>query len=50
MVVAYLDFSKGFETVSISILLEKKLAAHGLYECTVHWEKTVSMAKPREWG
>ncbi|KAJ7427763.1 RNA-directed DNA polymerase from mobile element jockey-like protein [Willisornis vidua] len=31
-----LDFSKAFDTVSHSILLEK-LAAHGLHGCTVHW-------------
>jgi len=34
--VVYLDFSKAFDTVSHSILLEK-LAAHGLNRCTVHW-------------
>ncbi|KAK4830373.1 hypothetical protein QYF61_010468 [Mycteria americana] len=36
--VVYLDFSKGFDTVSHSILLEK-LAAHGLDRCTLHWVK-----------
>ncbi|GAB0187434.1 mitochondrial enolase superfamily member 1 [Grus japonensis] len=36
--VVYLDFSKAFNTVSHSILLEK-LAAHGLDRCTLHWVK-----------
>jgi len=36
--VVYLDFSKAFDTVSHSILLEK-LAAHGLYECILCWIK-----------
>ncbi|KAK4832543.1 hypothetical protein QYF61_023875 [Mycteria americana] len=34
--VIYLDFSKAFDTVSHSILLEK-LAAHGLGGCTLRW-------------
>jgi len=34
--VFYLDFSKAFDTVSHSILLEK-LAAHGLDGCNLHW-------------
>ncbi|PKU45105.1 rna-directed dna polymerase from mobile element jockey-like [Limosa lapponica baueri] len=34
----YLDFSKAFDTVSHSILLEK-LAAHGLDGNTLHWVK-----------
>ncbi|KAK4815428.1 LOW QUALITY PROTEIN: hypothetical protein QYF61_002643 [Mycteria americana] len=34
----YLDFSKAFDTVSHSILLEK-LAAHGLDGCTLCWVK-----------
>ncbi|KAF1606038.1 UNVERIFIED_CONTAM: hypothetical protein FQV16_0004848, partial [Eudyptes robustus] len=34
--VVYLDFSKAFDTVSHSILLEK-LAAHGLDRCTFRW-------------
>ena len=38
MDVVYLDFSKAFDTVSHSILLEK-LAAHGLDGCTLHWVK-----------
>jgi len=36
--VIYLDFSKAFDTVSHSILLEK-LAARGLDGCTLHWVK-----------
>ncbi|KAK4826972.1 hypothetical protein QYF61_012913 [Mycteria americana] len=36
--VIYLDFSKAFDTVSHSILLEK-LVAHGLGGCTLHWVK-----------
>ncbi|GAB0178066.1 mitochondrial enolase superfamily member 1 [Grus japonensis] len=36
--VIYLDFSKAFNTVSHSILLEK-LVAHGLDGCTLHWVK-----------
>ena len=38
MDVVYLDFSKAFDTVSHSILLEK-LAAHGLDGCTLRWVK-----------
>ena len=38
MDVVYLDFSKAFDTVSHSILLEK-LAADGLDRCTFHWVK-----------
>jgi len=34
--VIYLDFSKAFDTVPHSILLEK-LAAHGLDRCSLHW-------------
>ena len=34
--VIYLDFSKAFDTVSHNILV-KKLAAHGLDGCTLHW-------------
>jgi len=34
----YLDFSKAFDTVPHSILLEKP-AAHGLDGCTLHWIK-----------
>ncbi|KAK4823947.1 hypothetical protein QYF61_008333 [Mycteria americana] len=36
--VVYLDFSKAFDTISHSILLDK-LAAHGLDECTLCWIK-----------
>ncbi|KAK4824030.1 hypothetical protein QYF61_009621 [Mycteria americana] len=36
--VVYPDFSKAFDTVSHSILLEK-LAAHGLHGCTLRWVK-----------
>ncbi|GAB0178470.1 hypothetical protein GRJ2_000312300 [Grus japonensis] len=36
--VIYPDFSKAFDTVSHSILLEK-LAAHGLDGCTLRWVK-----------
>ena len=36
--VVYLDFSKAFDKVSHSILLEK-LAAHVLGKCTLHWVK-----------
>jgi len=36
--VVYLDFSKAFDTVPNSILLEK-LAAHGLDGCTLRWIK-----------
>ncbi|KAF1595969.1 UNVERIFIED_CONTAM: hypothetical protein FQV16_0016447, partial [Eudyptes robustus] len=34
--VVYLDFSKAFDTISHSILLEK-MAAHGLDSCTLLW-------------
>ncbi|GAB0204034.1 mitochondrial enolase superfamily member 1 [Grus japonensis] len=36
--VVYPDFSKAFDTVSHSILLEK-LGAHGLDRCTLYWVK-----------
>ncbi|PKU43410.1 rna-directed dna polymerase from mobile element jockey-like [Limosa lapponica baueri] len=38
MDVFYLDFSKAFDTISHSILLEK-LTAHGLDGCTLRWVK-----------
>ena len=38
MDVVYLDFSKTFDSVSHSFLLEK-LAAHGLDRCTLCWVK-----------
>ncbi|KAK4824552.1 hypothetical protein QYF61_016156 [Mycteria americana] len=38
VVVVYLDFSKAFDTVSHSILLEK-LAAHDFDGCSLHWIK-----------
>jgi len=37
--VAYLEFSKAFDTVSHSILLEK-LVAHSLDRCCLHWVKS----------
>jgi len=36
--VVYLDYSKAFDTVTYSILLEK-LAVHSLDECTLRWAK-----------
>jgi len=36
--VIYLNFSKAFDAVSHSILLDK-LAAHGLSRCTLRWVK-----------
>ncbi|KAK4820504.1 hypothetical protein QYF61_000083 [Mycteria americana] len=38
--VVYLDFSKAFDTVSHSILLEK-MVAHALDRCTLHWAQRV---------
>ena len=48
--VVYLDFSKAFDTVSHSILLEK-LPAHGLDGHTLRWVKNWNgwMAEPKEW-
>jgi len=43
----YLHFSKGFDTPSSSILLEK-LAAHGLDGCTLHWVKIWLEGGPKE--
>ncbi|GAB0199281.1 mitochondrial enolase superfamily member 1 [Grus japonensis] len=45
--VVYLDFSKAFDIVSHSILLEK-LAAHGLDGHTLCWVKTGWLASPKE--
>ncbi|GAB0180808.1 mitochondrial enolase superfamily member 1 [Grus japonensis] len=39
--VIYLDFSKAFDMVSHSILLEK-LVAHGLDGCTLRWVKKLA--------
>jgi len=36
--VVYLDCSKAFDTVPLSILLEK-LSAYGLARCTLRWIK-----------
>ena len=36
--IVYLDFSKAFDTIFCSILLEK-LVAHSLYGFTLHWVK-----------
>ncbi|KAK4829638.1 hypothetical protein QYF61_005849 [Mycteria americana] len=44
--VVYLDFSKAFDTVSHSILLEK-LAAHGLDGCTLCWVKNWLDGRPQ---
>lgn len=41
MDVVYLGFSKAFDTVFLSILLEK-VAAHGLDMGTTHWVKKLS--------
>jgi len=43
--VVYLDFSKAFDTVSHSILLEK-LAAHDLHKCIFHW----AIKWPDDWS
>ncbi|GAB0209537.1 mitochondrial enolase superfamily member 1 [Grus japonensis] len=45
--VVYLDFSKAFDIVSHSILLEK-VAAHGLDGHTLCWVKTGWLASPKE--
>lgn len=52
MAVVYLDFSKAFKTVSISIVLEK-LAVCGLDACTVHRVKDCldgQMQSGAEWS
>lgn len=41
--VAYLDFSKAFNTIFHSIF-HQKLTAHGLDRCILCWDKTVWMA------
>ena len=48
MDVVYLDFSKAFDTISDSILLEK-LAAHGLDRRTLRWVKNWLEARLRDW-
>lgn len=45
--VVYPEFSKAFDTVFCSILLEK-LTAHGLDECALHWGKNLQDALA--WG
>jgi len=45
--VVYLDFSKAFDTVSHSILLEK-LIAHGLDGLTLSWVKNCLDGWPKE--
>ncbi|GAB0186279.1 hypothetical protein GRJ2_001093200 [Grus japonensis] len=44
--VVYLDFSKIFDTLSYSIVLEK-LSAHGLDGCVLHWVKNWLGAQAR---
>lgn len=44
----HINFSKAFDIVSHSILLEK-LAAYGLDRCILHWVKTLWMVRYREW-
>ena len=46
--VLYLDFSKVFDTVSQSILLQK-LSVHGLVRYTLCWVMHWLRAGPREW-
>lgn len=46
--VAYMNFSKAFDTICHNILLEK-LAALCLNGCVFCWAKTGWMAEPREW-
>jgi len=48
VVVVYLDFSKAFDSVSLSVLLEK-VVAHGLDRYTLCWVKSGWSAEPREW-
>ncbi|KAK4828466.1 hypothetical protein QYF61_026691 [Mycteria americana] len=40
--VVYVGFSKAFDTISHSILLLQKLAAHGLDGRTLHWVKKMA--------
>lgn len=46
--VVYLNFSKDFDIIPQSALLEE-LAAHGLDGCTLSWAKSQWVAGPREW-
>ncbi|KAJ7413143.1 hypothetical protein BTVI_44057 [Pitangus sulphuratus] len=45
--IVYLDFSKAFDTISHSILLEK-LAAHGLDRCSLCWGRDLEVLMDRK--
>lgn len=52
MDVVDLDFGKVFDTVSLSVLLEK-LTAHGMGGCTLQWVKNSGWPSPEsgaEWS